>query len=361
DARLAAREAAAQIAADLVLLQQATAMLASNPQVAAILRSPSGPCTLTFAGASPFSAGHLDVITSDGKVKCSSLSTSSAAVYGAASWLPAALSGPVTTAPYEDPATGQISAVVAAPVAGGAGAVAAIVELAPVGPNLVAALGGARQLEFLVTANNDRTVLARSLQPSRWVGRPVAGTPFAGGSGSVERADVDGKTRLYDWSSVGTTSWLVYAGADEQAALAAADLSSNRGLAIILGGTGIMLVVIFVVYRRIVDPIRQLSLVIRGSTPGWTADAIDRMGATEATVWADDFAKLMSTVKHELVERLSSEQEAIVSERNYRMLFEGHPQPMWLYDVDTLAFLEVNDSAVERYGYSRDGFLAMHV
>ena len=43
------------------------------------------------------------------------------------------------------------------------------------------------------------------------------------------------------------------------------------------------------------------------------------------------------------------------------MLFEGHPQPMWLYDVDTLAFLEVNDSAVARYGYSRDEFLAMTI
>jgi PAS domain S-box-containing protein len=239
--------------------------------------------------------------------------------------------------------------------------VAAIVELAPGGPNLATALGGSRQLELLVTTNNDRTVLARSLQPSRWVGRPLAGTPFAGSSGSVERADVDGKTRLYDWSSVGATSWLVYAGADEAAALAAADLSSSRGLAMILGGTGIMLVVIFVVYRRIVDPIRQLSLVIRGSTPGRAVNAIDRMGATEVRGLADDFAKLMATVKHELVERLSSEQEAIVSERNYRMLFEGHPQPMWLYDVDTLAFLEVNDSAVERYGYSRDEFLAMTI
>jgi PAS domain S-box-containing protein len=361
DARFAARAAAAQMAADLVLLQQATAMLAANPQLAAILASPSGPCTLTYAGASPFSAGHLDIIKSDGTVKCSSRAISSGAVYGAASWLPAALNGPVTAAPYTDPATGQISAVVAAPVAGGAGTVAAILELAPVGPNLATALGGSRQLEFLVTTNNDSTVLARSLQPSRWVGRPLAGTPFAGNPGQVERSDVEGKTRLYDWSSVGSTSWLVYAGADEPAALTAADLSSNRGLAMILGGTGVMLVVIFVVYRRIVDPIRQLSLVIRGSTPGRAVNAIDRMGASEVTGLADDFAKLMATVKHELVERLNSEQEAIVSERNYRMLFEGHPEPMWLYDVDTLAFLEVNDSAVVRYGYSRDEFLTMTI
>jgi PAS domain S-box-containing protein len=69
----------------------------------------------------------------------------------------------------------------------------------------------------------------------------------------------------------------------------------------------------------------------------------------------------MATVKSELVERLNSEQAAVVSERNYRTLFEGHPQPMWLYDVDTLAFLEVNDSACDRYGYTRDEFMAMTI
>ena len=361
DARFAASAAATEIAGDLLLLQQVTAKLAANPQVPAIIGLPNGPCTLTFAGASPFSAGHLDVIKSDGSVKCSSRAIAPGAIYGAASWLQAAINSPVTAAPFLDPATGEISAVVAAPVAGGAGVVAAIVELAPVGPSLAATLGGARQLEFLVTTNHDTTVLARSLQPSRWVGQPLAGTAFAGSAGTGERSDLDGRTRLYDRSAVGSTPWFVYAGADEAAALAAGDLSSNRELAIILGGAGIMLVVIFVVYRRIVDPIRQLSLVIRGSTVGGAVDTVGIMGASEVTGLAEDFAKLMATVKSELVERLNSEQAAVVSERNYRTLFEGHPQPMWLYDVDTLAFLEVNDSTCERYGYTREEFMAMTI
>ena len=45
------------------------------------------------------------------------------------------------------------------------------------------------------------------------------------------------------------------------------------------------------------------------------------------------------------------------SEEQYRLLFEGNPHPMWVYDVETLAFLAVNDAAVESYGYSRDEFL----
>ena len=45
----------------------------------------------------------------------------------------------------------------------------------------------------------------------------------------------------------------------------------------------------------------------------------------------------------------------------YRALFEANPQPMWVYDIETLAFLAVNNAAVREYGYSRDEFLAMTI
>ncbi|HXF96088.1 MAG TPA: PAS domain S-box protein [Gemmatimonadales bacterium] len=44
-----------------------------------------------------------------------------------------------------------------------------------------------------------------------------------------------------------------------------------------------------------------------------------------------------------------------------RLLFESHPLPMWVYDVETLGFLAVNDAAVLQYGYTRDEFLAMTI
>jgi PAS domain S-box-containing protein len=34
---------------------------------------------------------------------------------------------------------------------------------------------------------------------------------------------------------------------------------------------------------------------------------------------------------------------------------------MWVYDLETLAFLAVNDTAVRRYGYSREEFLGMTI
>jgi PAS domain S-box-containing protein len=49
------------------------------------------------------------------------------------------------------------------------------------------------------------------------------------------------------------------------------------------------------------------------------------------------------------------------SEERYRLLFESNPLAMWVYDIETLAFLAVNEAAVRRYGYSRDEFLTMTI
>jgi len=49
------------------------------------------------------------------------------------------------------------------------------------------------------------------------------------------------------------------------------------------------------------------------------------------------------------------------AEDTYRLLFFSHPSPMWVYDLKTLAILEVNDAAVRHYGYSRDEFLQLRI
>jgi PAS domain S-box-containing protein len=46
---------------------------------------------------------------------------------------------------------------------------------------------------------------------------------------------------------------------------------------------------------------------------------------------------------------------------SFRLLFDGNPIPMWVYDIATLRFLEVNDAAVAQYGHSREQFLTMTI
>lgn len=47
------------------------------------------------------------------------------------------------------------------------------------------------------------------------------------------------------------------------------------------------------------------------------------------------------------------------SEKKYNDLFHLSPQPSWVYDLDTLKFLDVNSAAIECYGYSRKEFMEL--
>ncbi|HPT04489.1 MAG TPA: PAS domain S-box protein, partial [Bacteroidales bacterium] len=63
-------------------------------------------------------------------------------------------------------------------------------------------------------------------------------------------------------------------------------------------------------------------------------------------------------IKHE---KLEAQQLLKQSEAKYRYMFSNSPQPMWIFDVETLAFLEVNTAAVRHYGYSVEEFLSMTI
>ncbi len=66
-------------------------------------------------------------------------------------------------------------------------------------------------------------------------------------------------------------------------------------------------------------------------------------------------------VYEDITDRKRAEQSLRQSEELYRSLFENNPQPMWVYDLETLAFLAVNDAAIARYGYSREEFLRLTI
>jgi PAS domain S-box-containing protein len=61
----------------------------------------------------------------------------------------------------------------------------------------------------------------------------------------------------------------------------------------------------------------------------------------------------------DITERKWAESALEASENKYKLFFYQNPLPTWIYDLETLKFLEVNDVAIREYGYSRQEFLSM--
>ena len=79
-----------------------------------------------------------------------------------------------------------------------------------------------------------------------------------------------------------------------------------------------------------------------------------RYGETEKHI-----LQFVSTQVAMAIERKRTEEQLHDSERKYRLLFETNPEPMWVYDFETLQILAVNEAAIARYGYSEREFLSL--
>ncbi|WP_085516484.1 response regulator [Marivirga sericea] len=90
--------------------------------------------------------------------------------------------------------------------------------------------------------------------------------------------------------------------------------------------------------------------------------------AKSLTLGASDYLLkdvLNSTVLHKSIVYNIERNRILVnlreSEERYSDLFHFSPLPMWVFDRQTLKFLDVNDAAIAHYGYSYDEFLNMDI
>lgn len=349
-ATFAAGRASAQLDDGVRYLQAALRPVARSPSIDQTFARPAA-CTVGYAPVGAFATGHIDILRLDGSVVCSSRpppATGPLSGYAGQSWLGTTTS--TVVAPVLDPATGEQVAIVIEPVPG-LGMLAAFLNLQPVGTKLASEFGGGPdRLDFLVTDRSGTAVIASSTNPARWTGTRLAGSPW--GNSATERADLAGTPRLYGEPAAEGDGWKVYSGADKAAALATSDRLQNQQLVIIGAGILVVLLALSLVYRRVARPITRLGAALRASSTQDTLTPVAAGGPREVAALAQAFNALIAAVSLQLSQRENAEQ-------NYRLLFENSPLPMWVHHSKDLRILEVNQAAVQRYGYSREEFEQM--
>ena len=108
---------------------------------------------------------------------------------------------------------------------------------------------------------------------------------------------------------------------------------------------------------------RVQTIVLTGNASMETAIAAFRGDSIDYLLKPVAVDQLLQVVQvaMERWQRKHAERALRMSEARYRRLFDQNPQPVWVYDCETLRFLAVNDAAVRHYGYSREEFLQMTI
>jgi PAS domain S-box-containing protein len=66
-------------------------------------------------------------------------------------------------------------------------------------------------------------------------------------------------------------------------------------------------------------------------------------------------------VTRDITENIRAQAQLQASEKKYRYLFNNNPSTIVIWDIETLKILEVNETAIDLYGYSRNEFLSLNI
>jgi two-component system, NarL family, sensor histidine kinase UhpB len=102
-------------------------------------------------------------------------------------------------------------------------------------------------------------------------------------------------------------------------------------------------------------------IILTGLSESEVALKALQQGAQDYLVKGEFKTDLLVRSMQYSIERKSAESKILVSEEKYRQMFYKNPFPAWIYDLDSLKILEVNDAAIEKYEYERKEFLDLTI
>jgi len=98
-------------------------------------------------------------------------------------------------------------------------------------------------------------------------------------------------------------------------------------------------------------------IILTGLDDTNMALAAIKAGAQDYLVKGEFNKNLLQKAIQYGLERKKQEEKIKESEEKYRHIFQNSPFPSWIYETDTLQFLEVNEAAIYKYGYTYNEFL----
>jgi two-component system cell cycle sensor histidine kinase/response regulator CckA len=200
-------------------------------------------------------------------------------------------------------------------------------------------------------------VLARTKDADRWLARRLPPTMLGRTLRATEGVREDtsnGVANLSGFATAARVPWSVHVVMPSDVALERVHAEERRAVFLFAGSLSLSLLLAWLLARGIAGPVRALT----SDAEAFAAGDFTHRSRVDADGELGTLASTFNRMIDALERRGGQLQE---SERRYRALFDMLPLPMWVYDVETLHFLAVNQAAIVCYGYSREEFLTRTV
>ncbi|AYH45608.1 PAS domain S-box protein [Azoarcus sp. DN11] len=254
--------------------------------------------------------------------------------------------------------TGRWVAMLAAPIRSEDGRLRGSVAVAMdlVRYQLISPRVGVPQGTAMTILATDGTVLARSPQGDKWVGRNISGSAMAEHAlarkeGEQEYADVDGITRLCGFSPVTGVSWVAAAGIPTEVAFATVRKHAiHGGIVLVLVITVATSVSLFIA-RIVALPVRRVADAARALPDDQLESRLTPEGPLEMSEVAEKFNRVLAVRARDALALDESQQRL-------QALFDNIRDGILLVDGNA-AHVDANPALCAMLGYSREEMLHM--
>lgn len=157
-------------------------------------------------------------------------------------------------------------------------------------------------------------------------------------TGAIVAIPGGGSNRLF-WKTLKSTDWKVVLSVPERAIRAPVRAAARRSLAVALLGLGVMVVIVWMVAKRVTEPVRRLTSAASQVESGdYQAVGMGTIAARtdEFGLLARGFQSMVTVVAARERELIKAQQDVAWSERHYRALIENATDVVTVVDPEGL-------------------------